>query len=370
MPEPRAIARYIGVWTLIGVFFGTQAVIYSLYLPNQRWQPAMLSALADWYIWALFAPLILALGRRLPLTRGHRLRSIPILVVAGLAITVLKIVARAAAGQIIPGLPTMPLRGMFLSQFHLNLATFWVILGIGAAFRYYAQYRERELATSRLEARLAQAQLDVLRIQLQPHFLFNTLHTISAFVQEGDIATADRMIARLSELLRLSIESVHTQEVSFRQELDFLQRYLDIQQLRFQERLRVRLDVADEALDAKLPSLMLQPLVENAIRHGISRRAEGGTVTLHARRAADELVVEIEDDGVGFTPVAGRGENGLGLANTRARLEQLYGDRHRFAVDSRPEGGARVTLAIPFHSQAPAPPAPPLPRLESVSARK
>jgi two-component sensor histidine kinase len=344
----RRVARQFALWTMIGLFFGTQAIIYAAYSPNQRWQPPMLSALADWYIWGLFAPLILALGRRFPLTRGHVSRSIPILAVASLLVTGLKIITRAAAGQIISGLPTMPLRGMLLSQLHLNLATFWVILGIGAAFRYYREFRQRELIASQLEARLAEARLEVLRTQLQPHFLFNTLHTISAFVQEGDVATADRMIARLSELLRLSIDGGQAQEVPLRQEMEFLQRYLDLQQLRFQERLRVRLDIADETLDARIPSLVLQPLVENAIRHGIGPRLDGGTITVRARRAGNELRVDVEDDGVGLAQPTDRAGTGVGLANTRARLAHLYGERQRFSVESPTGGGVRIAIAIPF----------------------
>jgi two-component system, LytTR family, sensor kinase len=361
MPDRLSrIARYLGIWTLIGVFFGTQAMIYAAYSPTQQWQRPMLSALADWYIWAIFAPVILALGRRFPLTQGHRRRSLPVLVVAGFAITLLKIAARSAAGQLIPGLPTMPLQGMLLSQFHLNLATFWAILGIGSAFRYYRQLRERELQTSQLEARLAEARLQVLQMQLQPHFLFNTLHTISAFVQEGEIEIADRMIARLGDLLRLALDTAHTQEVSLRQELEFLQRYLDIQQLRFQERLLVHIDVPEDALDGRVPSLVLQPLVENAIRHGISGRSDGGTVTLSARRVGAELRMEIRDDGIGFDPDQRRGEDGVGLANTRARLEQLYGAQHRFVVESPATGGVCVSLVIPWLEATPASaPAPP-----------
>jgi sensor histidine kinase YesM len=252
-------------------------------------------------------------------------------------------------GQLILAIPTMRIQYLLLSQFHLNLATFWVILGIGAAFDYYRKFRERELRATQLESRLAQAQLDVLRMQLQPHFLFNTLHTISAYMQEGDIEAADHMIARLSELLRLAIDGVHTQEVPLRQELEFVQRYLDIQQIRFHDRLRVRVEVAPEVLDAKVPSLLLQPLVENAIRHGIGPRAEGGTMVLRIARVGNELQIDIEDDGVGLDAAeAGGTGKGVGLANTRARLVQLHGMAQRFDVRDRPEGGVRVSLALPF----------------------
>jgi sensor histidine kinase YesM len=162
------------------------------------------------------------------------------------------------------------------------------------------------------------------------------------------------MIARLGELLRLVLDTAHTQEVSVRQELEFLQRYLDIQLLRFQERLRIRMDVADDALDARIPSLLLQPLVENAIRHGISSRSEGGTVTVSAARVGSELRVGVRDDGVGLGSVEARSANGVGLANTRARLEQLYGARHRFTVGSTPDGGVQVSIAIPWIDAVPA----------------
>jgi sensor histidine kinase YesM len=244
----------------------------------------------------------------------------------------------------------MPFNIVVLAQFHIQVATFWVILGIGAAFEYYGKYRERELRASQLESRLAQSQLEVLRMQLQPHFLFNTLHTISAFMQEGQIEDADRMISRLSDLLRLALESGGVQEVPLRQEMDFLRRYLEIQQIRFQDQLRVELHVPDELLDARVPSLILQPLVENAIKHGVTPRAEGGQVTLSIARDDGRLRVSVRDDGPGIPPDDGasaRG-SGVGLANTRARLEQLYGDRQRFSVGNHPDGGALIELVIPL----------------------
>ena len=349
------LLAYIGVWTLVGLLFGSQAVLYSLYTGGgQRLRPVA-SALADWYAWALLAPAILWFGRRFPLVRpGWWWRSLPVLFVAGLVFTAVKIFIRFQAGQLIPGLPTMPARTVVLAQFHLNVATFWVILGIGAAFEYYGKYREREVRASQLESRLAQAQLDILRMQLQPHFLFNTLHTISAFMQEGEIEAADRMITRLSDLLRLALESAGEQEVPLRQEMDFLGRYLEIQQIRFQDQLRVRLEVPDELLDACVPSLILQPLVENAIKHGITRRAEGGEVMVRVARDDGDLRVVVRDDGPGLADPAAAGSSGsgVGLANTRARLRQLYGDRHRFVVANHTEGGVLVELSIPLRFTA------------------
>ena len=356
----RRIALYIGAWTLVGLLFGSQAVVYSLYTSTPRvWRP-LASALTDWYLWALLTPLILIVGRRFPLVRsGWWWRSFPVLLVAGLLFTALKIALRAGLGAIVPGLPTAPFGVMLLAQFHIQVATFWVILGIGAAFEYYGKYRERELSASQLESRLAQAQLDVLRMQLQPHFLFNTLHTISAFMQEGEIEAADRMISRLSDLLRLALETAGAQEVPLRQEMDFLRRYLEIQQIRFQDQLRVTIDVPDDLLDAAVPSLLLQPLVENAIKHGVTPRAEGGEVSVRVARDDGDLRIAVRDDGPGLPasshhPPAG---SGVGLANTRARLVQLYGDKHRFTVGNHPDGGALVELSLPFRAAAEAPPA-------------
>ena len=351
----RKVLAYVGVWTLVGLLFGSQAVLYAMYTGNGRWGRPLASAMADWYAWALLAPAILWLGRRYPLVRpGWWWRSLPVLFVAGLVFTVLKIFIRYWAGQLIPELPTMPARTMVLAQFHLNVATFWVILGIGAAFEYYAKFRERELRASQLESRLAQAQLDVLRMQLQPHFLFNTLHTISAFMQEGEIEAADRMISRLSDLLRLALDSAGEQEVPLRQEMDFLRRYLEIQQIRFQDQLRVRLDVPDELLDACVPSLILQPLVENAIKHGVTPRAEGGEVTVRVVRDDGDLRVAVRDDGPGLSESSARPTpgSGVGLTNTRARLAQLYGDRHDFTVADHPDGGVLVELCIPLRFTA------------------
>ena len=223
---------------------------------------------------------------------------------------------------------------------------------------YYARYsRSQAVRRAQLETRLAEAQLQVLRLQLHPHFLFNTLHTISALMHK-DLRAADRMLALLGDLLRDSFEKVGAQEVSLKQELGFLERYLEIERTRFRDRLTIHLDVDPETLDAEIPNLLLQPLVENAIRHGIGKRQDAGRIDIVARRKSERLDVRIRDDGPGLTEapeVALRG--GVGLANTADRLQQLYPNAHTFDLHNRPEGGLEVALEIPFKVHREPPPA-------------
>jgi LytS/YehU family sensor histidine kinase len=183
-------------------------------------------------------------------------------------------------------------------------------------------------------------------MQLQPHFLFNTLHSISALMHR-DVEAADRMLTRLSDLLRLTLESASTPEVPLSRELDFLDAYLEIQQTRFEERLEVVRDIDPLALDALVPNLLLQPLVENAIRHGVANRTTGGRVEISARRENGRLTLSVRDDGPGLSPNAGQG---VGLSNTRARLEHLYGEAQSLALANDPAGGVRVTVVAPYRS--------------------
>jgi LytS/YehU family sensor histidine kinase len=222
------------------------------------------------------------------------------------------------------------------------------VVFVGHLVHYSRESRTKDLKASQLEGQLAQAQLQVLRMQLHPHFLFNTLHTISALMHK-DLKAADRMLALLGDLLRDSLEKVGAQVVPLKQELEFLDRYLEIEKTRFRDRLSVQMAVEPETLDAEVPNLILQPLVENAIRHGIARRAEGGRLEIHAQSQDHMLVLRVRDDGPGLpsdTEMAARG--GVGLANSQARLEQLYGAAHRFELRNRTDGGLEVTLALPL----------------------
>jgi LytS/YehU family sensor histidine kinase len=225
-----------------------------------------------------------------------------------------------------------------------------MVIGLSHGIDYYRKYRERELRASQLETRLAQAQLDALKMQLHPHFLFNTLNSISVLMTE-DVTAARRMLTRLSDLLRASLENVGAQEVSLGEELEFLKNYLEIEQTRFQDRLTVRMEIEPGVLEARVPNLILQPLVENAIRHGIAPRAQPGLIEIHAARENGIVQLKVRDNGAGLGSASPETLiMGIGLSNTQARLKQLYGGAHNFEIRDARGGGLEVAISIPFRN--------------------
>jgi LytS/YehU family sensor histidine kinase len=234
-------------------------------------------------------------------------------------------------------------------NFHSSYPTYWVILFAYLTFDYAAKYRDRASHAAQLEGRLAEARLQALRMQLNPHFLFNTLNSISSLMY-SDVEAADAMMTRLSELLRLTLHSDGRPVTSLRQELEMLNRYIEIERIRFEDRLRVSVDIDQAALDAGVPSFSLQPLVENAIRHAIAPRAAGGRLSISARRSNGSVRISLRDDGPGLPE--GELRQGVGLANTRARLEQLYGAAHRFEMLSPPGGGLEIFMELPYRPAA------------------
>ncbi len=350
----------LAFWTLLGVFFGIQ-----LYLVNALeyrhpipWRQALFWALSDWYIWAALSPVVWWLARLFHLSRESWTQDLRVHLPACVIVALCHPLLLAVVSQLFGWKSEPPMtfferfQGAFAIKFHWNLVTYWVIVGVSLALDYYRKYRERELATAQLEARLAQAQLEALKMQLHPHFLFNTLHAISALMY-SDLDAADRMLARLSELLRLTLRNVGAQEVTLKQELDFLERYLEIEQTRFADRLSVRMDIDPAALEAQVPNLLLQPLVENAIRHGIAPREEAGRIEIYARRVNGTLQLQVRDDGPGLSEGQELKPNeGIGLANTRARLQQLHGAAQRFELRNGADGGLVVSVTIPFKTQA------------------
>lgn len=351
---------FIGFWTIIGLSFASQfylsASLFGYY--SVSWAQAISITLGDWYVWALLSLPIVSFTRRFPMHRRQWGKLLVIHTAASAVVCVLYVLVRAGIGQLqgpLIGLSATfggTVEKLFLKNSLFNLLVYWVIVAVSHAFDYYRKFHEREWRTTELERRLAQARLMALQMQLNPHFLFNALHTISALMHK-DVEAADTMIARLSELLRLALESTDANEVTLRRELDFLRRYLEIEQTRFGERLTVRLQVEPETLDGLVPNLILQPLVENAIRHGIEPHARPGVIEIHAHRDERQLQIQVRDNGSGL-PSEQEVEEGVGLANTRARLQQLYGRAHEFSLGQGPGGGLCVTLRLPFRRGAPA----------------
>lgn len=219
-------------------------------------------------------------------------------------------------------------------------------------YHYYREIRGRELSESKLQAQLATAQLQILKMQLQPHFLFNTLHAISTLVTR-DPKRARKMIVLLSELLRIAIDYGITQEVPLKEEIDFVSKYLDIEKMRFEEDLIIHFDVDPDALHAMVPNLLLQPLVENAVKHGVRVLPGEGHIHVGAQREGEWLVMRVSDNGPGMPEQADEASDGLGLKITRARLEQLYGKRQLFQIRNLTEGGAAISIRIPFRTEVP-----------------
>jgi two-component system LytT family sensor kinase len=240
------------------------------------------------------------------------------------------------------------LQRQYLTQLDWMLATYFSLVGLGHAIAYWHEAEARAVNAERLQTRLAEAQLQALQRQLQPHFLFNTLHTISSLMR-SDVEAADVMIDRLSDLLRMSLRS-NAQEVSVKQEIEILQSYLAIEQTRFRDRLTVDIDVQPDVLDARVPHLLLQPLVENAVRHGIAPRARPGRIGIRVFRAGSQLHIAVRDSGDGMPPERLAAMNdGVGLGNTRARLVHLYGPAQHLAFTNLSEGGFQVSVDLPFH---------------------
>jgi two-component sensor histidine kinase len=329
-------------WTALAVFFAaSSSLTYVSTGRPPRFGFTLLMSLTEWYAWAALTPVVAWLAMRFRLRRGSVARSLAVHVPLGLLLAVLKLVITRILRAMLVGTT-----GYFLID---NLAThyaiYWAIVAAVHALAYQRAGREDALRASRLEASLTDARLQLLKMQLHPHFLFNTLNTISELVHE-DPATADRMITALSQLLREALHAGTVDVVELSRELDLLDKYIEIQRARFGDRLDVRMEIDDSARSGLVPNLILQPLVENAIRHGIGKRVRAGRIHVRARRSADRLVLEVEDDGAGLGAADAHRE-GVGLGNTRARLQELYGGDHSVEMLNMDAGGTCVRLIIP-----------------------
>lgn len=339
-------------WTIIGLYFAVQLHFNPAVQPPIPWSHAIIANLTYYYLWAIGTPVVVWLARRYPFEAGQWTVSIGLHVAASCVLTALLLLAAVAIIGLFELKPDpgylQRVSFAFGVNFQSSLLTYWVILFAWYAVDYYSKYRDREVRATQLEAQLSQAQLQALKMQLNPHFLFNTLNSVSSLMYT-DVESADAMLARLSEFLRLTVDRDLEQEIPLDQELEFVRQYLEIEKIRFEKRLRVRIDVDAEARLAMVPSLALQPLVENAIHHGIAPRREGGAIEIHAQREDGLLRVSIVDDGLGRRNDA---RERVGLANTRARLEQLYGSKQSLTLTDVAPRGLRVDIVIPYRTGA------------------
>jgi two-component sensor histidine kinase len=350
----RSAATILLCCTAAGVFFAPQVWIDHAYagraLSGGR---ALAYSLAEWYVWAALSPVVVALARRFRFERGGIARFLLVHSPASVVLTVAKLMSDAAVVRSLTG----SVRGPFtFLKVNIAFLTYWTIVALVHAVDHYRRSRERELRALQLQTELARAQVHALQLQLQPHFLFNTLNAIAALMRE-DVEAADLMLSRLAALLRITLDNADVQEVSLRQELEFLAPYLDIQKVRFGRRLTIEVDVAPDALEAFVPSLLLQPLVENAVRHGIGARPGPGTILVRAAIEAGVLCAQVHDDGVG---VPAGVKLGHGLENVRARLAALYGSgSSTLHLMTRKGGGTIASVSLPAHTLPLDPAAPP-----------
>ena len=353
------IATAFGISSTLQAHWMSKLQIHSHMMENHIARLLALN-LVYWYIPALLAPIIMAFALRHPFDRHRWPRQLALHVTAALTYSIVHTAVMMAlramllTGQALPadfpGWWNFTLLS-YLTQLDWLLMTYLFLIGVAYALAYRHESEARALNTAHLETRLVEAQLQALQRQLHPHFLFNTLNTVSGLIRT-DPDGADRMIDRLGDLLRMTLHKSGIQEVSLKEELDVLGKYLEIERTRFGDRLTVEMNVQAETLDAQVPSLVLQPLVENAIRHGVAPNARPGWIAVHADRDDEELVLQVLDNGDGLPPDRLMALNrGVGLDNTRARLAHLYRDRFEFTF-SNLERGLCVTIRIPFEVQA------------------
>jgi two-component system, LytTR family, sensor kinase len=355
MPSRRALLR----WGLPFAFWSIPAALLTvIYVVEHRigFGKAFLQGGVVWYYWALATPFVLMVARRYPLESLRTIKGFFVHLGAALATGGLYGLVYAVHSI---ALDTVPPTVTSLQHFVVMSVIFCMIFGgvfyttivsIGFALEYQERLRQREVAASQMEARLVEAQLNTLRMQIQPHFLFNTLNTIAMYVRDGDRATSVRLLTRLSELLRHLLDAGHAQEVPLQVELEQLRRYLEIEGSRFSDRLRVTVDVPTELQDAFVPNLVLQPLIENAIRHGVAAHAAAGAVQLTARRENGRLSLTLRNEGPPLPSGWSVSQaSGIGLRNTVLRLQHLYGAQAELKIDNC-DGGVCVEVQLPYRT--------------------
>jgi signal transduction histidine kinase len=353
----------VAVWAVLGVIYA--APIYIELRVEQHghmaWRIFTWGTLT-WLAWAPLTPAITSLARRYSLVEGKWKRNLVIHLPAFLLISALHSAAATAVTLWVRPFDNMGdspnefwprFLGRMQGSFGSDLLVYGAVIGVFYALDYYRKYREREFVATRLEAQLAQAQLDSLRMQLHPHFLFNTLNSIVGLVRDNRNSAAVNMLVGLSDLLRHTLEYSSRHEVELREEINFIKLYLSIQEMRFSDRLHIELDIDPRTTKALVPNLILQPLTENALRHGIGRSADSGLVGIRSAVENGHLRLTVYDEGAGLPDDWQlKGSAGIGLANTIARLQQLYDNDQEFDIRNRVGGGAEAVIVMPFRTSS------------------
>ena len=347
------------IWAGVGLFDATQTIfVMRAEGMHHAWMRLFLRLLVGWLPWALATPLVLTLGRRYPPVKIRPISTwifhLATCAVVGLVhaawIAGLDVLLNPWADPNPPG-PFIP---FWLDKFYNGLLSYVVLYSAILAISYVLDSRKRlarqQTETAQLNAQLSKAQLNALRRQIEPHFLFNALNAISGLVREKRNDAAVDMIAGLSDFLRRTVQDSDRQQVPLAEEMEFLQKYLDIQKVRFADRLQLTVDVPHELMAAQVPSLILQPMVENAVKHGIAKRAQGGAIKISAFRSDGRLTLSVYNDGPNLPRDWDATQSGIGIANTRTRLQSLYGDDFQLSMRNQAPGGVEVSVSVPFVS--------------------
>ncbi len=359
----------IAIFSFFAIFMATQQVLRSSFMGRPlHWKQEYLSSLISWYGWALTVPLAIWLAKKYSFLQKRFWKAIVIIVIATLVVVIFRIFVNEVIDSFFrfgfskkKVWPDWIVYSLISPRNFLDSIIFWAILAVVYSFQYYSILQEREIRSSHLETKLAQAQLNSLKLQLQPHFLFNTLNSISSLLREkGDffrlkqnVGAADRMITNLSEMFRHTLKTKELQEIPLREELSFLDNYLEIEQIRFADRLMIHKSI-DPKLDSVLvPSFFLQPLVENAIRHGIAQRTKEGILRILIRQRDNWIEFLVQDNGpCSAEELKQEAWKGIGMTNTLKRLEHLYGKAFSLELKKNSEGETELDLRIPVRNES------------------
>jgi two-component system, LytTR family, sensor kinase len=353
--------RIAAIWLGVGLFDATQNVfVMRAEGMHHRWVQLFATLLLSWLPWALATPLVLRLGRRYPAARWRRLSTWGAHLAACAAIGLVSAAWTAAMEDfgnpwaLVPG--PDPFAQLWLHKFYDGLLAYLILYGailvVGHMLDSQERLAQQRTETARLNEQLSKAQLNALRRQIEPHFLFNTLNAVAGLVREKRNAAAVDMIAGLSDFLRRVVEDSDRQQVPLAEELEFAQKYLDIQKVRFADRLQVSVDVPPELFPAQVPSLILQPMIENAVKHGIAKRIQGGAIRIAAFCSNGMLTLRVYNDGPSLPADWETAGSGIGISNARTRLQTLYGDRFELNMRNQSPGGVEVSVSVPFVSSS------------------